>query len=209
MNEHKDILKEVHDYYTEKVNTHGASPRGVDWNSLESQQLRFDQLLKVVDSEVPSSLLDFGCGFGSLWEYLKEQERPVSYTGFDISQAMIDAALQQHPDSEAQWTTHLEPAMKFDYAVASGLFNVRQDTPDEEWVTYILDTLHQLDRHTSRGFSFNILTKYSDAEYMRDYLYYADPGFLLDYCKKNFSKYVAVLHDYPLYEFTVIVRKEP
>ena len=39
---------------------------------------------------------------------------------------------------------------------------------------------------------------------MKDYLFYADPCQLFDYCKQNFSKQVALLHDYRLYEFTII-----
>ena len=39
-------------------------------------------------------------------------------------------------------------------------------------------------------------------------LYYADPLDLFDYCKRNFSKNVALLHDYRLYDFTLIVRKD-
>ena len=44
---------------------------------------------------------------------------------------------------------------------------------------------------------------------MRADLYYADPCFLFDYCKRNFAKDVAILHDYSLYDFTLIVRKNP
>ncbi|MNE88029.1 hypothetical protein D3C80_1852890 [compost metagenome] len=58
-----------------------------------------------------------------------------------------------------------------------------------------------------KGFSFNCLTSYSDLEYMRDYLYYGDPCFYFDYCKRAFSGQVALLHDYGLYEFTLLVRK--
>jgi len=43
---------------------------------------------------------------------------------------------------------------------------------------------------------------------MRPDLYYADPLFLFDFCKQNFSKNVALLHDYRLYDFTLIVRKD-
>ncbi len=57
------------------------------------------------------------------------------------------------------------------------------------------------------GFAFNALTSYSDIEFRRDDLYYADPLFWFDYCKTNISKYVALLHDYPEYDFTIIVRK--
>jgi hypothetical protein len=42
---------------------------------------------------------------------------------------------------------------------------------------------------------------------MQDYLYYADPRVLFDHCKTRYSKNVALLHDYGLYEFTILVRK--
>jgi hypothetical protein len=57
------------------------------------------------------------------------------------------------------------------------------------------------------GFAFNCLTSYSDAERKRDYLYYADPCALFDLCKRRYSRNVALLHDYGLYEFTLLVRK--
>jgi len=62
----------------------------------------------------------------------------------------------------------------------------------------------------SKGFSFNMLTGYSDADRMaqRPDLYFGDPLFYFDYCKRNFSRNVALLHDYGLYDFTVLVRKD-
>ncbi len=98
----------------------------------------------------------------------------------------------------------LEPA---DYAVASGVMNVKLEFELETWEEYVRRTIAELDAVGSRGFSFNLLTKYSDADRMRENLYYADPLVLFDHCKRTYSKYVALLHDYPLYEFTMLVRK--
>ena len=42
---------------------------------------------------------------------------------------------------------------------------------------------------------------------MRPDLYYADPCELFDRCKRRYSRNVALLHDYDLYEFTILVRK--
>ena len=202
------ILENVNDYYTRKIKEFGVSPRGVDWNSEDSQVLRFDQLCKIIDNSAPCSLLDYGCGYGALLDHLKKLGRAgITYTGFDISEEMIAQAKKIHGASEAAWTTKVDESEVFDYTVASGIFNVRLETPVAEWEQYVLDTIHKMNKHSARGFAFNVLTSYSDKEYMKDYLYYANPGFLFDYCKKNFSKYVAVLHDYPLYEFTVLVRK--
>jgi hypothetical protein len=43
---------------------------------------------------------------------------------------------------------------------------------------------------------------------MRADLFYADPCVYFDLCKRRYSRQVALLHDYGLYEFTLIVRKE-
>ena len=36
----------------------------------------------------------------------------------------------------------------------------------------------------------------------------ADPAFFFDWCKRNFSRHVSLLHDYGLYEFTLLTRKD-
>jgi cyclopropane fatty-acyl-phospholipid synthase-like methyltransferase len=203
----KDILAKVNNYYTQKVQEHGTSPRGVDWNSEESQVMRFDQISKVIDYSQPCRVLDYGCGYGAMLDYFMQRTNNVHFTGLDISEEMIAAAKKTHAGKNADWKTQLESGDTFDYIVASGIFNVRLETPEADWEKYVLDTMHTMDKHSTKGFSFNVLTSYSDKEYMKDYLYYANPGMLFDYCKRNFSKYVAILHDYPLYEFTILVRK--
>ena len=35
----------------------------------------------------------------------------------------------------------------------------------------------------------------------------ADPLEAFDRCKRTYSRFVTLLHDYPLYEFTIIVRR--
>jgi hypothetical protein len=97
----------------------------------------------------------------------------------------------------------LRPA---DYTVASGVFSLKLDAGFDDWTAYVFETLHKLRALSTRAFAFNSLTKYSDLERMRPELYYADPGVMFDYCKRNLSRDVALLHDYGAYEFTMIVR---
>jgi cyclopropane fatty-acyl-phospholipid synthase-like methyltransferase len=203
-----DILNSVNNYYTEKVKEHGITPKGVDWNSLESQEMRFEQLCKVIEVKENFSVLDYGCGYGALFNYLTNLRSSFTYTGFDISAEMISQALKLYGDAgSAKWSTAVADNERFDYSIASGIFNVRLGTNDAEWIEYIKESLSTINKHSEKGFSFNMLTSYSDKEYMRNYLFYADPAYFFDFCKKNFSKYVALLHDYPLYEFTILVKK--
>jgi len=46
----------------------------------------------------------------------------------------------------------------------------------------------------------------SDPEKRRGNLYYADPVETLQFCLKNFGRSVALMQDYGLYEFTIVVR---
>lgn len=201
------ILRDVASYYTDRVRVYGATARGVDWNSTESQILRFTQIMKVCDTSQPFSINDYGCGYGALVDYLVMQKVLFEYRGFDISGEMIVRAQEIHKDKNncmfISDATQLEIA---DYTIASGIFNVKHQITDQEWGAYLLETLNHFATISRRGFAFNVLTKYSDPEKMRADLYYADPLFLFDYCKKNISKFVALLHDYPLYEFTILVR---
>lgn len=201
-----NILKQVDQYYTDKIKTFGATPQGVDWNGEESQKIRFEQLLKVIHQKDTFSILDYGCGYGSMFEYMKMHYSKFEFTGYDVAETMIAAASKKF-GHDAVWVNKLNPQSNFDYTIASGIFNVRLQNSNEQWLSYILDTLSEMNNHSTKGFSFNLLTKYSDAPYMKDYLYYADPLFLFDFCKKNFSKNVALLHDYELYEFTMLIKK--
>ena len=203
-----EILSSVNKYYSGRVKEFGATPRGVDWNSSESQVLRFDRLLAVVDSSEPFSIIDYGCGYGALVDHLEMQGRTFEYRGFDISESMIESAKAQHGARKyCEFVSDLSRLRPADYAVASGIFNVRLQTPDDAWLKYMLETIDTMARLSTRGFAFNVLTLYSDPEKRRPDLYYADPLFLFDHCKRNISRFVSLLHDYPLYEFTLLVRK--
>lgn len=206
----KKIISGVKDYYTDKIKQHGTSSQGVDWNSEASQFLRFEQLCKIIQPDTPFQLLDYGCGYAALIQFLNAhyEKSAFKYTGYDISEEMLAQARLLFPASESTVFTASIPEQQHDYLIASGLFNVRLELAnDTEWKDYILQTLNQFNDLSSKGFSFNALTSYSDKEYMKDYLYYADPLFFFDYCKKNFSRNIALLHDYNLYEFTILVRK--
>ncbi len=110
-------------------------------------------------------------------------------------------------NDKIRFTITLEETRTYDYVIANGIFNVKLKKSAAEWEDYIIDTLDKINELCTKGFSFNLLTSYSDKEFMKDYLFYAEPEWLFNHCKLNYSKEVALLHDYKLYEFTILVRK--
>ena len=205
-----NLLTEVAGYYSAKLTEHGETPQGVDWNGEQSQGLRFENLCRIVNVPEPFSINDLGCGYGAFLDFLAQRYETFSYSGIDVSKDMIRAAERRcQGQAHARFVVAGTPDQVADFSVASGIFNVRLGRADAEWRSYMEATLDALDRSSTRGFAFNCLTSYSDAGKMRDYLYYADPCVLFDLCKRRYSRHVALLHDYGLYEFTILVKKNP
>jgi SAM-dependent methyltransferase len=196
-------------YFERTLAEHGPTPLGVDWNSPEAQTSRFDQLLKVVDPSKPYSINDYGCGYGALAHYLRERGDDFTYHGLDVSERMLAHARELNARPE-EWSFVSDPAglAPADYTVASGLFNLRMEIDDDAWREYVLETLDRIAELSERGFAFNMLTSYSDPDKMRPDLYYGDPCFFFDRCKRRYARDVALLHDYGLYEFTILVRRD-
>jgi SAM-dependent methyltransferase len=207
MHKLNSMLQDVEKYYDKKIATFGRTPEGADWKSAESQAMRFDQLLRLIHPDGPFTINDYGCGYGALADYLGNHEHHFKYRGFDISEKMITEARRAHTQSfHCEFFSEKSLLFPADFTVASGIFNVKLETPDSEWLEYILATLKEFGELSRKAFAFNALTSYSDPELMRPHLYYADPLYLFDHCQKHFPRMVSLLHDYALYEFTIVVR---
>ena len=83
-------LEQIKSYFDKCIQKHGTSPQGSDWNSEFSQNIRFEQLLKVVEAKESFSLLDYGCGYGALADYMINKGYKAEYFGFDNVVKKID-----------------------------------------------------------------------------------------------------------------------
>lgn len=204
----ENFAEQLENHFDRRVELYGAGLEAVDWKSKEAQYNRFEQLLKVVDKRAPFSINDYGCGCGELVNFLTTKNYEFQYFGFDVSKLMIEKAKETYADcGDCKFFSCLTDLPVSDYTVASGIFNLKFGAGDDEWKNFMLEKVNEINRLSRKGFSFNALTSYSDVEFQRDDLYYADPLFWFDYCKKNISRYVSLLHDYPEYDWTLIVRK--
>lgn len=207
----EETQKKLNQYFKEKLETFGATPKGVDYNGLPAQWIRFEALSRVIDTSAPFTVIDYGSGYGAYLDFLIEKKWQYEYYGVDLIEEMVIAGRELHKEhANAHFTTDEKQCPVSDYLIASGIFNVKMESPYEEWQEFVVQTLKRMDVLCSKGFSFNVLSKYSDADRMasRPDLFYADPLFLFDYCKRNFSRNVALLHDYGLYDFTILIRKD-
>jgi hypothetical protein len=204
-------LEGVETLYTGNLAEHGIDSRSVGWPDPEAQLLRFEKLAYVLDADGargPVTVNDWGCGYGAMFAFLDarlkiELER---YHGYDVSAEMLAAAGTYVDDPRAEWIHSAEVSREADYSFVSGTFNVRMESSDEEWTAYVESVLRTLHEQSRRGFAFNLLTSYVD--WRKDDLFYADPAAFFGFCKRELSRHVTLIHDYPLFEWTIAVRRD-
>lgn len=201
------INSAVREYYTAAIEQHGPTPKGVDWGDEWSHRIRHEQFLRLFQQDRAASVADLGCGYGDFLRVLRENGHQGDYVGCDLSPAMIDAASSVFGDAPGiRWCVGDTPPTICDFTVASGIFNVRRGTDVRGWASHVDATIDKLARFSKLGFGFNMLSLCSDAEKRREDLHYADPVDVLKTCIERYGRHVAILQDYGLWEFTVLVR---
>lgn len=206
-----ETQKRLKEYFISKLDEFGATPNGVDYNDPEAQVQRFEQVTKIIDPSSPFTVIDYGSGYGALFEFLTRKGWQFEYYGVDLVDRMIIAGRDLYRDYlNAHFTIDENELPKADYLIAGSIFNLKLDESYEHWQEFVSETLIRMNTLCSRGFSFNMLTKYSDTDRMkqRPDLFFGDPLYFFDYCKRNFSRNIALLHDYGLYDFTILIRKD-
>lgn len=206
----EETQRQLNAYFSEKLDAFGATAKGVDYNGPEAQALRFEQLAQVIRPAQPFSVIDYGSGYGALFDFLHGKGWEFTYYGVDLIEKMVLAGRESHKNFPNAHFTSVERELPVaDYLLAGAIFNIKLDVPYEQWRGFVIRTLTRMNGLCSKGFAFNMLTSYSDADRMaqRPDLFYGDPLFFFDLCKRFFSRDVALLHDYGLYDFTILVRK--
>lgn len=196
----------IRELYEKSLIEHGVSPLAVGWRDEASQRLRFEKLMNVTcEATEPFVLNELGVGYGALYDYVVSRKLPMAhFRGYDIVTGMIDAARDRLP-SNAELVVGERITAPADFSVTSGIFNVRGLPDNDSWARYIGSVLDNMHEYSSRGFAFNMLSSYVD--WKANGLYYADPSDWFAHCKRRYSRFVSLIHDYPLWEWTIVVRK--
>ncbi len=92
----------------------------VGWISKERQNLRFEKLVAGITDR--DSILDFGCGLGALFEYLRESNIECKYTGIDIVPEFIKKSKKSYTHGNFSVASIFDITDSFDYVVSSGVY---------------------------------------------------------------------------------------
>src|SRR5436309_9108460 len=126
MMEVNSIRSEVAAYYSSKLAAHGPTSHGVDWNGGASHNVRHRQFLRLIGGDREASVLDLGCGFGDFLRFLRAEGHRGPFIGYDVAPDMIAEATRLHANTaNCLWQVGAEPTETTDFAIASGILNVK------------------------------------------------------------------------------------
>jgi SAM-dependent methyltransferase len=208
-----EITKALADHYAVAFSTHGTTPKGVDWGANpQDHLLRLDRMLDVTRRGLPAgakaSLLDVGCGFGSLLDRSLERGLPLEYTGIDICEPMVEAARKRHP--QARWLSGdilATPCIEHhDYVVCNGILTQKLGASIRDMDEFLKALVRQMFSLCRIGVAFNVMTSY--VNFTAPNLYYRSPAELLAWCMSEISTKVVLDHAYPLFEYTLYLYRE-
>lgn len=193
-------FKNAIDRYNERLKIYGPTQEALGWGKKGRANLRFEVLLSEWNFD-NSSLLDFGCGFGDLINYMDAKGiQSFRYTGIDINESLIEIAKSKHPHHTFLCDNILEKRLdeKYDFIVSSGVFNHMMS----DNIFFIGNCFDIFSKLAVKGFAVNFLS--DKVEYKDQNLYYSSPSDILNLAYK-YSNNVILKNDYMPYEFTIFV----
>jgi SAM-dependent methyltransferase len=206
-------------YYEDLLDQYGESYLALDWNSPESQKLRykvFKEIFIYGKKASNLSVLDVGCGFGDLYGFFKAEgllsRHRIKYTGFDISPKILGVARKKYPDAKFELKDILEQRYLtgFDYIFCSGALNIRTTDAGShlEFVKSMLLRMYDL---ANFGVAVNFLSEgalpMSNLDDLNSGRYfYFKPEEILSFCRFISSRYI-LRHDYHPGDFTLYLLK--
>lgn len=208
-----EISMMLSEHYARTFAVHGRKPEGVDWGaSLDDHRLRLERMLAVTELGIPcrerSTLLDVGCGFGSLLDLIRERAMSLDYQGIDMCEPMIAEARKRHPDG--WWLTgdflQFKPTGKYDYVVCNGILTQKLNASIRAMNEYAKTLITKMFEMCTIGIAFNVMSTH--VNFMADNLYYRNPVELLAWCMTELTPRARLDHAYPLYEYTIYLYRE-
>lgn len=200
------ITAQLRDHYEATHLQHGDTSMGVDWGtSQENVFSRHNAILEVVTPAVSGcSLLDVGCGYGSLLETLQRRNSEIAYTGIDVVSSLIASGRRKYP--QQTWINddfiHWAPHARYDYVVANGILTQKLGVSTLEMNKYAQALILKMFEVCRIGISFNIMSTF--VNFQKDNLYYRSPAEMLAWCMAEVTPHARLNASYtPWYEYTI------
>ena len=204
----KEEINNAIQRYNNRLNEHGITENALGWGNKGRSNLRFSILCSEFDLE-DSIVLDFGCGFGDLYNYIKDNiTSNFKYIGIDINEKFINIAKSRGfknadfylvDENVDEFLNNL--GVEIDYVLSSGIFNFKL----KDNIGFIKNTLTLFNLISKKGFASNFLS--SKVTFQAEMNYHSNPSEILDFCY-GFSNNLVLKNNYMPFEFSVFINKE-
>ena len=172
------------------------------------QKERFELLTNHIHEE-NFSILDFGCGFGDLREFLKNKYTDFSYMGVD----MVDDFIRENKKvsvNEFMLINNVDDVVeKYKYISISGAFNMsyfENDLESHELKVYdVLQKLFEENLKDNGVLSVDFMS--DEVDYIQDGAYHVNVAKMYDFLSKNLSRRVSFDKSVFPYEITFKIFK--
>ncbi len=181
--------RELLNFYSRHLRDFGDTPGALRWTPA-GQLRRYEIFLGAIGDVSGKSLLDFGCGKGDFFGFLRENGVSPSYCGIDVNENLIELARQKYPGVEFIAMDIDEESFdrRFDVIVSIGVFNLRI-AGVEESVKEILEKLFSL---CGESLHVNFLTSHVARRNVE--LFYVTPEDILRFVIAEISPRVVLDH---------------
>ena len=171
--------KAMTEYYRDLYKKHGycldtlGTPKGGEDARFKS---KFD--IGILDN---TKILDVGCGFGHMLDYLKAWGIKSHYTGIDICPEMIETAKKRHPEADFRLLNILTDSIeeKWDWVFSVGVFNDTRN--NKQWYEYVQAMIEKMFFLSTRGAAFDFLSTYVD--YQKEHAFHASTELIFAFAK--------------------------
>jgi len=197
----KNQAKKTLEHYQKNFQKYGVSPKALSWASRGAAHQRYRAIWKEVDFN-NKSVLDVGCGFGEMANFLRKRYKNVEYTGVDIVPEFVKQARNDHSYYKFITLDYFGNPLdeKFDVVIASGALNSNLGDDNMRFRQRAIKVMFE---HTKKVCIFNMLGGHPrPVTPSGSNVWYADSLEILEYCM-SLTRRVVLRANYHPKDFTV------
>jgi len=189
-------------FYNFHLRKFGDRPEALRWTP-QGQLRRYHMLADIVPPPElnNSTVLDYGCGTGDFYRFLKRRGINVKYTGVDINENFIELAKKKYPECTFRVMCADDDELDgfYDYIFICGVFNLRVPGVEDD----LKNALVTLFKHCNKGLALNALSSHTPVKDPE--LHFTSPEEMVKFSLENLSPSVALRHDRIPNDFTLFV----
>lgn len=195
----QNISKQTAKRYGTRFKEMQHSIRTLGWGSKEQQEFRFAEVISRLDC-TGKSILDIGCGFGDLYNFMKSNDYPFeNYIGWDITPEFINNPLikDQNVKLEVKNIAEEKPKKAIaDVGIMLGLLNWNWKDSEKNY-EYSMKVIQNAFEAVKDVLVVDFLSTNHDPDYpVEDIVFYHDPMIMLEKALK-LTPNVELIHSYP------------